>query len=97
MNGFKKKCDWDFAEYCIYYAINDHLRSSYSKSTIGQGLVHNYMVEDELIWKLRNPDPIRTSPRLQNALQYIEDIKWIKVNGDHYSITARGLKILKYD
>lgn len=97
MNGYKKKCDWDFAEYCIYYAINDHLRSSYSKSTIGQGLVHNYMVEDELIWKLRNPDPTRTSPRLQNTLQYIEDIKWIEVKGNHYSITARGLNILNND
>lgn len=97
MNGFKERCDWDFAESCIYYAINDHLRSSYSKSTIGQGLVHNYMVEDELIWKLRRPDPIRTSPRLQNVLQYIEDIKWIEVDEGHYSITPRGIKILNND
>ena len=43
---------WNFVENCIYFAINDHLRSSYSKSTIGQGLVHNYMVEDGLIWRL---------------------------------------------
>lgn len=88
---------WEFAENCIYNAINDHLRSSYSKSTIGQGLVHNYMVEDELIWRLRRPDPVRTSPRLQNVLQYIDDIKWIELNGDYYTITERGLKVLNND
>ena len=86
--------NWSFVENCIYFAINDHLRSSYSKSTIGQGLVHNYMVEDELIWRLRRPEPVRTSPRLQNVLQYIEDMKWIELSGDYYTITERGLKVL---
>ena len=88
------ECGWDFSENCIYNAINDHLKSSYSKSSIGQGVVHNYMVEDGLIWQLRRPDPIRTSPRLQNVLQYIEDMKWIERIGDYYNITERGLKIL---
>ena len=86
--------NWSFVENCIYFAINDHLRSSYSKSTIGQGLVHNYMVEDELIWRLRRTEPVRTSPRLQNVLQYIEDMKWIELSGDYYTITERGLKVL---
>lgn len=89
-----RKCDWQFAEDCIYSAINDHLRSSYSKSSIGQGIVHNYMVDDGLIWQLRRPDPIRTSPRLQNVLQYIEDIKWIERAGDCYAVTERGMEIL---
>ncbi|MBR1387900.1 MAG: hypothetical protein IJ553_05815 [Alloprevotella sp.] len=89
-----KKIDWSFAEDCIYSAINEHLRSSYSKSSIGQGIVHNYMVDDGLIWQLRRPDPIRTSPRLQNVLQYIEDIKWIERNGEYYAITERGTQIL---
>ena len=89
-----KKCDWQFAEDCIYFAINDHLRSSYSKSSIGQGIVHNYMVDDGLIWQLRRPDPIRTSPRLSNVLQYIEDIKWIERVGDYYILTERGTQIL---
>lgn len=89
-----KKCDWQFAEDCIFFAINDHLRSSYSKSTIGQGIVHNYMVDDGLIWQLRRPDPIRTSPRLSNVLQYIEDIKWIERVGDYYNPTKRGIQIL---
>ena len=70
------------------------MKSSYSKSSIGQGIVHNYMVEDGLIWQLRRPDPIRTSPRLQNVLQYIEDMKWIEQSGDCYKITKRGLKII---
>ncbi|MDD2582767.1 MAG: hypothetical protein PHR66_12325 [Desulfuromonadaceae bacterium] len=91
----KPKCDWGFTEECIYSAINDHLRSSYSKSSIGLGIVHNYMVEDGLIWQLRRPDPIRTSPRLQNVLQYIEDMKWIDHVDDYYNITERGLNILK--
>jgi hypothetical protein len=97
MNSFNGICDWNFAESCIYNAINDHLRSSYSKSTIGQGLVHNYMVEDELIWRMRRPNPIRTSPRLDNVLQYIRDMKWIETDGEHYSVTGRGLKILNND
>jgi len=89
-----RSCDWRFAEDCIYFAINDHLRSSYSKSSIGQGIVHNYMVDDGLIWQLRRPDPVRTSPRLSNVLQYIEDLKWIKRAGDCYSLTERGIQIL---
>lgn len=90
-----KKCDWQFAEDCIFSAINDHLRSSYSKSSIGQGIVHNYMVDDGLIWQLRRPDPIRTSPRLSNLLQYIEDIKWIVPVGNNYAVTERGIQILE--
>ena len=89
-----KKCDWSFSEECIYSAINDHLRSSYSKSSIGQGIVHNYMVDDGLIWQLRRPDPIRTTPRLPNVIQYIEDIKWIERVGECYGITKRGIEIL---
>lgn len=89
--------NWAFVEDCLYTAINEHLRSSYSKSTIGQGLVHNYMVEDDLIWQLRRPEPIRTSPRLQNVMLYIEDIKWIEKLEDNYKITERGFKILNDD
>lgn len=90
-----KISDWAFAEDCIFSAINDHLRSSYSKSSIGQGIVHNYMVDDGLIWQLRRTSPIRTSPRLQNVLQYIEDMKWIKRENDKYIVTERGRQILK--
>ena len=86
---------WDFVEDNIYSAINDHLRSSYSKSSIGQGIVHNYMVDDGLIWQLRQVEPIRTSPRLQNVLRFIEDIKWIKRSGERYVLTERGMKILQ--
>lgn len=89
--------NWTFVENCLYTAINDHLRSSYSKSSIGQGLVHNYMIEDDLIWQLRRTEPIRTSPRLQNVMQYIEDIKLIEKSEDNYNITERGLKILNDD
>lgn len=89
-----RQVDWNFVEDCIYFAINDHLHSSYGKSTIGQGLVHNYMVEDELIWKLRNTKPVRTSPRLQNVLQYMEDLRWIERAEDHYILTGRGLNIM---
>lgn len=90
-----KKCNWLFAEDCIFSAINDHLRSSYSKSSIGQGIVHNYMVDDDLIWQLRRTNPIRTSPRLQNVLQYIEDMKWIQREGERYKVIERGQQILK--
>ena len=92
-----ENADWDFVENILYTAINDHLRSSYGKSTIGQGLVHNYMVDDGLIWKLRELRPGRTSPRLQNVLQYIEDMKWIKRSDEYYTIDTRGLSILNDD
>lgn len=91
---------WDFAEDCLYMAINDHLRSSYSKSSIEQGLVHNYLVEDGLIWQLRVPEPVRTSPRLQNVLQYIEDIKWIEsvgANKEYLKVMDSGLKLIGND
>ncbi len=87
-------CDWSLAEDCIYSAINDHLRSSYSKSSIGQGIVHNYMVDNNLIWLIRRTVPIRTSPRLQNVLQYLEDMKWIGREDDSYVVTNRGKEIL---
>ena len=93
VGSIDKKCDWPFAEACIFSAINDHLRSSYSKSSIGQGIVHNYMVEDGLIWLIRRTTPIRTTPRLQNVLQYLEDMKWIELGDDScYIVTERGTK-----
>ncbi|MCR4964889.1 MAG: hypothetical protein K6A41_04460 [Bacteroidales bacterium] len=89
-------CDWPMAENCIYSAINDHLYSSYTKSSIGQGVVHNYMVDDGLIWRLRLTEPVRTSPRLQNVLQYIEDMKWIERDAeDCYVLTERGTEIMQ--
>lgn len=86
--------NWFFVEGCLVNAINDHLRSSYAKSTEGQGIVHNYMFEDGLIWRMRVTFPIRTSPRLQNVLQYIEDLKWIERREECYDVTERGQKIL---
>lgn len=95
VGSVNKACDWPFAEACIFSAINDHLRSSYSKSSIGQGIVHNYMVDDGLIWLIRRTSPIRTSPRLQNVLQYLEDMKWIELKAnDCYLVTERGTKMM---
>ena len=93
----KQKNNWDYVEKCLLSAINDHLRSSYAKSSVGQGIVHNYMFEDGLIWRMRDTYPIRTSPRLQNVLQYIEDIKWIERKEEYYYVTGRGSKILVND
>lgn len=79
----------------ILLTINLHTFSSYSKSKIGQSLVHNYMIEDGTVWRLRETLPNRTSPRLQNAMQYISDIGWIKRDGKNVSITSEGRKIIK--
>jgi hypothetical protein len=78
----------------ILKAINLHNFSSYSKTRIGQSLVHNYMIEDYSVWRLRETLPNRTTPRLQNVLQYIMDIGWIKRDGKVYSITEAGTKII---
>ena len=53
------------------------------------------MIEDNSVWRLRETLPNRTSPRLQNAVQYISDIGWMKRNGKNVSITAEGRKIIK--
>jgi|JFJP01.1.fsa_nt_gi hypothetical protein len=78
----------------IIKAINLHTFSSYSKTRIGQSLVHNYMIEDHSVWRLRETLPNRTTPRLQNVLQYIMDIGWIKREGKVFAITEAGTKII---
>ena len=84
----------EYVKAIIIKAINLHTFSSYSKTRIGQSLVHNYMFEDYYVWRLRETLPNRTTPRLQNVLQYIMDIGWIKRDGKVYSITEAGTKII---
>jgi hypothetical protein len=84
-------------EYCkqiLLLAINQHMFSSYQKSRIGQGLVHNYIIEDNMAWRLRDTSPGRTSPRLQNMIQYLCDIGLIVKENDRYLITEAGLKVI---
>ena len=85
----------EYVKAIIIKAINLHTFSSYSKTRIGQSLVHNYLIEDYSVWRLRETLPNRTTPRLQNALQYIMDIGWIKREGKVYSITEAGTKIIE--
>jgi hypothetical protein len=85
----------DYIQNIILAAINRHLYSSYSKSRIGQALVHNYMIEGQMVWQLRQTLPSRTNPRLQNAIQYMTDIGWIQWANDKYSITNQGTTILQ--
>jgi len=84
----------EYVKAIIIKAINLHTFSSYSKTRIGQSLVHNYMIEDYSVWRLRETLPNRTTPRLQNVLQYIMDIGWIKREGRVFSITEAGTKII---
>lgn len=86
--------DWQTVEKILYAAINDHLASSYAKSDIGQGLVHNYMLDEGLIWPLRNPEPVRTSPRLQNVIQYLEDVGLVKKDKENYIVTESGYNFM---
>jgi hypothetical protein len=86
--------NWETVESVLYSAINDHLSSSYAKSDIGQGLVHNYMLDEGVLWPLRFPVPVRTSPRLQNVIQYIRDIELIKREGEIFAVTEFGNKFL---
>ncbi len=84
----------EYVKAIIIKAINLHTFSSYSKTRIGQSLVHNYMIEDYSVWRLRETLPNRTTPRLQNVLQYIMDIGWIKREGKVFSITETGTMII---
>lgn len=84
----------EYVKGIIIKAINLHTFSSYSKTRIGQSLVHNYMIEDYSVWRLRETLPNRTTPRLQNLIQYIIDIGWIKREGKVYLISEAGTKII---
>ena len=85
----------EYVKAVLLKAINKHTFSSYSKTRIGQSLVHNYMIEDYFVWRLRETLPSRTTPRLQNVLQYILDIGWIKKEKKKFSITESGIKTLE--
>jgi len=84
----------EFAEQMLYNAINAHMKSSYEKSTVTQGLVHNYMMEEGSIWRLRETYAIRTSPRLDSLLMYMEDMKLIRSNEDSYIVEPAGLILI---
>lgn len=91
----ESKKDLSIKEYIksiLLDAINLHTFSSYSKTRIGQSLVHNYMIENNLVWRLRQTLPNRTTPRLQNAIQYMIDIGWIARDDKKYVITDSGIK-----
>ncbi|MDO4756737.1 MAG: hypothetical protein Q4A54_10350 [Parabacteroides sp.] len=70
----------------LYRAINDHTYSSYQKSSIDGGLVHNYIIDDDTIRRLRKTNAVRTSPRLQSVLYYMEDLKWISRKDNRYVV-----------
>jgi hypothetical protein len=84
----------EYVKAIILKAINLHTFSSYSKTQIGQSMVHNYMIEDYSVWRLRETLPNRTTPRLQNVVQHIMDIGWIKREGKLYTITEAGTQII---
>lgn len=85
----------EYIKSVLLLAINLHTFSSYSKTKIGQSLVHNYMIEDNLVWRLRETLPNRTTPRLQNVIQYIIDIRWLTKDDKKYSITDSGINKIK--
>ena len=75
-------------------AINLHVFSSYSKTRVGQSLVHNYFIEDGMIWRARETNPGRTTPRLQNTVQYMTDIGWAERRDGLLFITESGKTLL---
>jgi len=78
----------------LHTVINLHVFTSYRKSKVGQALVHNYIIEEGMIWRARETAPRRTTPRLQNTLQYMGDVGWISRANDSYLITASGKEVL---
>ncbi len=75
-----------FVEETIFRAINDHTYSSYQKSSIDGGLVHNYIIDEDTIRRFRKTNAVRTSPRLQSVLFYMEDLKWIAREDNKYVV-----------
>lgn len=85
----------EYVKAIIIKTINLHTFSSYSKTRVGQSLVHNYLIEDYSVWRLRETSPNRTTPRLKNVIQYIMDIGWIKREEEVFRITEAGTKIIR--
>ncbi|WEK21651.1 MAG: hypothetical protein P0Y49_10935 [Candidatus Pedobacter colombiensis] len=85
----------DFFVKTLHTVINMHTYSSYAKSRIGMGIPHNYMIEENMVWKLKDTFPGRTSPRLQNTIQFLIDIDWLNNENKDISINERGLEILE--
>jgi len=83
-----------YSKNILLQAINRHTFSSYSKTRIGQSLVHNYMIEENAVWRLRETLPGRTSPRLQNVVQYLTDLGWLEKDIKNVKISPLGIKIL---
>jgi hypothetical protein len=85
----------EYTKKLLLQAINQHMFSSYQKSRIGQALVHNYMIEDNMAWRLRETTPGRTTPRLDNAIQYLTDTGLVTKEGKLICITNDGLKVFE--
>lgn len=85
----------EYTKKLLLQAINQHMFSSYQKSRIGQALVHNYMIEDNMAWRLRETSPGRTTPRLDNAIQYLTDTGLVTKEGKLIRITTDGIKVIK--
>lgn len=85
----------EYVKKILLQAINQHMFSSYQKSKIGQGLVHNYMIEENMAWRIRETTPGRTTPRLENAIQYLADTGLVTKEGKLIRITTDGLQIIE--
>jgi len=85
----------EYTKKLLLQAINQHMFSSYQKSRIGQALVHNYMIEDNMAWRLRETSPGRTTPRLNNAIQYLADTGLVTKEDKLIRITTDGLKVIE--
>lgn len=86
VSGKEEQAITTFVEETIYRAINDHTYSSYQKSSIDGGLVHNYIIDEDTIQRFRKTNAVRTSPRLQSVLYYMEDLKWIAREDNRYIV-----------
>lgn len=85
---------YEYSKSIVKLAINEHMYSSYGKTKIGQALVHNYMIEDNTAWMLRETLPGRTSPRLQNVIQFLTDIGWLTKIDNSFKISSLGMSII---
>ena len=95
ISGRKELSLVDYVRAIFQLVINLHVFSSYSKTRVGQSLVHNYFIEDGMIWRARETFPRRTTPRLQNTVQYMSDVGWISQSENQLCITELGKTLLK--
>ena len=78
-------------EFLLTYVIYRHQFVAYKKIGGGAKTTQKFIIEDNAIRYIDNFNPFFTSPRIQNLISYMKDLK---IMDDNNLITAKGKELL---